>query len=175
MTNLLLWFQAYCAIVTLYPLSYLIWFFLLTLIFHPHEVVWKLAYTYLLNLRLSIYKSWCFNTHFTPNNNDLFGWYNWLKTVVVGISDQRVKHTSQRIHWYVKGYMYFILYIGSPHETPETTDVYPWMVSRWPSVCDAGPTLNHPWVMCVVPMVKAHEKFIASRINITRSHATRIS
>ena len=50
--------------------------------FHPLEVVSHYRdpqlqvgeiYSYLFNLKPSIYTSWCLNTHIVPNNGDLIG------------------------------------------------------------------------------------------------------
>ena len=49
-------------------------------------------YSYLFNLWTNIYKSWCLNSHFIPNNSDLIGWYkNGLKRTFVVISRQSVE------------------------------------------------------------------------------------
>ena len=50
--------------------------------FQPLEVVSRYRdpqpqvvenHSYLFNFRPNIYKSWCLNSHFIPNNSDLFG------------------------------------------------------------------------------------------------------
>ena len=67
-------------IIIFEPLSYpakLIYFN-----FQPLEVVSRYRdpqpqvlenYSYLFNLRPNVYRSWCLNSHFIPNNSDLIG------------------------------------------------------------------------------------------------------
>ena len=66
--------------------------------FQPLEVVSRYRdpqiqvgenYSYLFNLDTNIYKLCCSDTHFAPNNMNLVGWYNRLKTTIVVISRVR--------------------------------------------------------------------------------------
>ena len=80
--------------------------------FHPLEVVRRGSDAQLqvgknnlslVNLRRNISKSWCLIIQFIPNNSDLFGKWNRLKTTIVALSVARVNVSveSDSPHWLI--------------------------------------------------------------------------